>query len=157
MYDPTVGRWLSEDPLSLEPDTNPYRYVHNSPTNLTDPSGLEEEPVQPPTRKEIDDLSKRLGGGKSQQDEKPTIAETSKLPWGLSDGKTAEGKIVGVKEGMVTLEQGKTTVTIPLDKFSEEDRKLIEQLQLVPANIMIDSTNKEFVKKSSRILLLCKG
>lgn len=40
MYDPSVGRWLSEDPSGLKPDVNPYRYVGNSPTNYTDPSGL---------------------------------------------------------------------------------------------------------------------
>ena len=44
MYDPQVGRWLSEDPSGLGPDPNKYRYVHNSPTNFTDPSGLYGEP-----------------------------------------------------------------------------------------------------------------
>lgn len=41
-YDPTVGRFLSEDPLSFSSgDPNLNRYVENSPTNGTDPSGLE--------------------------------------------------------------------------------------------------------------------
>jgi uncharacterized protein RhaS with RHS repeats len=40
MYDPTVGRFLTEDPSGLGPDPNDYRYVRNSPTNATDPSGL---------------------------------------------------------------------------------------------------------------------
>jgi len=39
-YDPTVGRWLSEDPSGLTVDADPYRYVGNDPTNGTDPSGL---------------------------------------------------------------------------------------------------------------------
>src|SRR5207249_3566830 len=38
-YNPATGKWLSQDPLGLAPDTNPYRYVGNSPTNATDPSG----------------------------------------------------------------------------------------------------------------------
>ena len=38
-YDPQTGRWLSEDPLGLGPDANPYRYVYNSPPNFTDPTG----------------------------------------------------------------------------------------------------------------------
>jgi RHS repeat-associated protein len=39
-YDPKIGRWLSEDPISFAAgDANLYRYVGNSPTNLTDPSG----------------------------------------------------------------------------------------------------------------------
>jgi RHS repeat-associated protein len=40
-YDPSVGRWLSEDPLGFAAgDANLYRYVGNSPANVTDPSGL---------------------------------------------------------------------------------------------------------------------
>ena len=40
-YDPVAGRWLSEDPLGFGGgDANLYRYVGNSPTNGTDPSGL---------------------------------------------------------------------------------------------------------------------
>src|SRR3974377_117430 len=42
-YDPTVGRWLSQDPLGLGPDANPYRYVGNNPLMHTDPSGLKEQ------------------------------------------------------------------------------------------------------------------
>ena len=30
-YDPSTGRWLSQDPLGLGPDVNPYRYCGNSP------------------------------------------------------------------------------------------------------------------------------
>lgn len=45
MMDPTVGRWTSQDPLDLEPDTNPYRYVHNGFPNATDPTGLYETDI----------------------------------------------------------------------------------------------------------------
>ena len=39
-YDAEVGRWISEDPIGFEGrDANLYRYVGNSPTNVTDPSG----------------------------------------------------------------------------------------------------------------------
>jgi RHS repeat-associated protein len=39
-YDPETGRWLSEDPIGFAGDpSNLYRYVGNSPTNGTDPSG----------------------------------------------------------------------------------------------------------------------
>src|SRR5262245_46570497 len=41
MYDPRIGRFLEQDPSGFEAgDPNLYRYVHNSPTNATDPSGL---------------------------------------------------------------------------------------------------------------------
>ena len=40
-FDPTVGRWLSEDPAGLAAgDANLYRYCGNGPTDGTDPSGL---------------------------------------------------------------------------------------------------------------------
>jgi RHS repeat-associated protein len=46
-YDPTVGRWLSEDPIGFEAgDPNQYRYVGNSPGDSIDPSGLEAGPIQ---------------------------------------------------------------------------------------------------------------
>ena len=37
-YDPSVGRWLSEDPAAA--DSNLYRYCGNAPTDGTDPSGM---------------------------------------------------------------------------------------------------------------------
>ena len=39
-FDPTVGRWLSEDPAAA--DANLYRYCGNAPTIYVDPSGLAE-------------------------------------------------------------------------------------------------------------------
>ncbi len=40
-YDPNLGKWLSQDPIGFSGrDANLYRYVGNSPTNATDPSGL---------------------------------------------------------------------------------------------------------------------
>ncbi len=39
-YGPAVGKFLSEDPI-YDDYNNPHRYVGNSPTNATDPSGLE--------------------------------------------------------------------------------------------------------------------
>ena len=38
-YDPTVGRFLSEDPIGGA-EQNVYEYAFNEPTKLTDPSGL---------------------------------------------------------------------------------------------------------------------
>jgi RHS repeat-associated protein len=39
-YDPGTGRFLSQDPLGFGAgDVNLYRYVGNSPTNFTDPTG----------------------------------------------------------------------------------------------------------------------
>ena len=39
-YDPTAGRFVSEDPIGFYGgDTNLYRYVWNSPTRFADPIG----------------------------------------------------------------------------------------------------------------------
>jgi len=41
MFDPTTGRWTTEDPIGFEAgDADLYRYVGNNPTNFTDPTGL---------------------------------------------------------------------------------------------------------------------
>lgn len=45
-YDPTTGRFLSEDPIEFHAGIDFYRYVGNNPTTLDDPSGLQDE--QPP-------------------------------------------------------------------------------------------------------------
>lgn len=38
MYDPTIGRWIQEDPIGFAAgDANLLRYVGNNPTNFTDP------------------------------------------------------------------------------------------------------------------------
>ena len=42
-YDPSVGRWISEDPADLTYDTNASRYVGNQPTTFIDPTGLSGE------------------------------------------------------------------------------------------------------------------
>ena len=45
-YDAAVGQFVSEDPIGFSAgDANIYRYVGNSPTNYTDPSGLRGAPL----------------------------------------------------------------------------------------------------------------
>ena len=39
-YDPSTGRFLSEDPTKFDGGINFYSYVRNDPTDLSDPSGL---------------------------------------------------------------------------------------------------------------------
>src|SRR6202008_910422 len=39
-YSPSLGRFISEDPIGLDGGVNPYAYVDSSPLNGTDPMGL---------------------------------------------------------------------------------------------------------------------
>ena len=49
MYDATIGRFISQDPIGFEGgDKNLYRMVGNHPTYATDPSGLAEDPPREP-------------------------------------------------------------------------------------------------------------
>jgi RHS repeat-associated protein len=50
-YDPVTGRWYSQDPMGLTPDSNPYRDEGNGPTNATDPSGLAKMDLPYPFKK----------------------------------------------------------------------------------------------------------
>lgn len=38
-YDPSIGRWLTQDPLGFEDSFNPYQYVYNNPFRYFDPHG----------------------------------------------------------------------------------------------------------------------
>jgi len=39
-YDPSVGRFITKDPIGLRGGINQYAYVENNPVNYRDPSGL---------------------------------------------------------------------------------------------------------------------
>src|SRR4029077_7724365 len=39
-YEPSTGRFLSEDPLGQSPALNPYSFARNDPVNAADPTGL---------------------------------------------------------------------------------------------------------------------
>jgi RHS repeat-associated protein len=57
-YRPTMQRWVEQDPMGLQPDVNPYRFVGNDPTNMTDPSGFA-DPAQE-YQKAIDAANKQF-------------------------------------------------------------------------------------------------
>jgi RHS repeat-associated protein len=50
-YDPSAGRFLSEDPLGFTGEANFYRYAGNDVANLTDPLGLQRYPSGTPARR----------------------------------------------------------------------------------------------------------
>ncbi len=50
-YDPSTGRFISEDPIRFGGGISFYPYVGNQPTNFSDPSGLNRQQIGPPTKK----------------------------------------------------------------------------------------------------------
>jgi len=40
-YDPSTGRWLSNDPIGISGGLNQYAFCSNNPVNCTDPTGLD--------------------------------------------------------------------------------------------------------------------
>jgi RHS repeat-associated protein len=71
-YDPPTGRWVSVDPVP--DDTNQYRYVHNRPTNATDPSGLAEPDVEELER-ELAEIGVKLFSRRQSIGEFPHVKE----------------------------------------------------------------------------------
>ena len=63
-YDPSLGRFISEDPIQFDGGTNFYAYAGNDPLNLIDPTGLapacgcSEVPKMPPTINLMDNIRK---------------------------------------------------------------------------------------------------
>ncbi|NMC19273.1 MAG: RHS repeat-associated core domain-containing protein [Thermogutta sp.] len=97
-YDPAVGRWLSEYPISYKGgDFNLYRYCRNNPVVYVDPTGLVECKC-PPTRKEcdavLDQIIKSIAqvAGKASDGKNDTFAEATAAAkaWATAAGYRSE-------------------------------------------------------------------
>ncbi len=92
--DPTMGRWISQDPMGFDAgDSNLYRYVTNKPVQLSDPSGLQagDAPQVPGGKRDEDAFIKAaLASGVSQADIDLLLKIAKTTPkdsvgWGLRD------------------------------------------------------------------------
>jgi RHS repeat-associated protein len=69
-YDPSTGRWTSEDPLAFEAgDSNLYRYLGNGPTDWTDPFGLARKINEKDLENAFDELYKKMEDGQISPEE----------------------------------------------------------------------------------------
>jgi hypothetical protein len=85
-YNPTLGTFIERDPIPA--DENAYRYVHNGPTNKTDPSGTAEGPAKRPTDEDHPgefkiqvDADKDKGGGNSDLMVRYLVSPQDKLKY----------------------------------------------------------------------------
>jgi RHS repeat-associated protein len=88
-YDPPTGRWITQDPIGFAGgDANLYRYVYDSPTNGTDPTGQDDKKPKYP----------QDSNGTIQVMFRDGRVKTYKLPitdQGVLDHIRREGKILG--------------------------------------------------------------
>jgi uncharacterized protein RhaS with RHS repeats len=122
-YSPSLGRWMQMDPLGYAAgDSNLYRFVHNGPTNATDPSGkvlLADAPNAEVTKKkeQIDELLKKLANGSQE------LADVQQLAKFLEDpdvGKYAKDKLDELKQK--TKQEGEKAGA----DLKSAERKLVE-------------------------------
>jgi len=97
VYDPVLGRWLSEDPIEEAGGVNLYGYVGNGPVGSWDPLGLEfDYSGNPAIRDKIDALRKASpsfdNSVKALESCKKKYTAEPTLP-GYSHGSVADGKI----------------------------------------------------------------
>lgn len=107
MYDPSLGRWLTEDPIGFDAgDPNFYRYVGNNPVRFVDPSGLCAEEKCPESYKVSKELAKVL-------DDAWRLTEKGKVEHG--------GSIIIDKDGKLIYRPTKPgeTDSIPADHFPQ--------------------------------------
>jgi uncharacterized protein RhaS with RHS repeats len=134
MYDPTIGQWISEDPIDFDAgDPNLRRYVGNSPTNKTDPFGLQEK--------------------------QPSVASVNGVRF---EGANVNVRIVDIADGKVTIEyttsDGKTMqATRAIDQFKPADQAFLKKLQLVPRNIVIDAFNRTGAEQDAWVRAVVDG
>lgn len=132
MYDPLVGRFLEGDPIDFAAgDPNLFRYVHNSPTNATDPSGLAEviTVTDSPQKEDVADRQTwevRLGtGGRSTLIDTPVRGMQVKgtLSASISGANLLEGgKRHGATGGIAIWYKGDRAKDVRFIQFERIDR-----------------------------------
>ena len=95
-YNPSWGRFVSEDPIGIAGGVNLYAYVGEQPTGRTDPSGLQSAPYNAPPSGipggpwfwSPDPINGRGGTYRSQDDPGRTASWDDKYRhWDCDDGK----------------------------------------------------------------------
>lgn len=116
-YDPTIGKWMSVDPLAdLAPGWTPYRYGFNNPILYTDPVGLFE------SKAAAKDYAKE-NGIKTGWFRDNKIVENSDGTWSIDNKKEHSsisdyGGDLGVMTAALVVEEGVHLRDIGMDGFN---------------------------------------
>lgn len=146
MYDPSVGRWLSEDPIGFEGgDANLERYVGNNPTNATDPTGLfAAPPWQPPTFQQT--LDKAYKKFLQLPDAKMLVADVEKQNPGKKMQVIADGSLPGI--GGFDFDSGK--ISINPKRFANPEKVIDGIIGLILLEMLNGTTTSDRNKLDSQ-------
>ena len=133
-YDPTIGRFLSVDPVAANPNTgasfNRYWYANNNPYKFTDPDGRQ-SCIQ----------AYCGGGGKSDQTPNPQQARMQGV---RESGKVGE-RLNGIKPGDLRERIPSRTGTAAYRVTDKSDAKTIREVKNVSRLDRITNQMKDFV------------
>lgn len=145
-YDPTLGRWLTPDPLSFTDGPNLYAYVHNNPLIYVDPYGLLSfeinEFCEGFTRHLIDEAAYNLSTHFLGEYQPKTLYANMGCIAG-SGGGMLLGLVTGSAEiKMITKVKGLVSKTISVLENSKKGFQLKERIQGIKRGFSTPTTKK---------------
>jgi hypothetical protein len=146
VFDPSIGRWLEEDPIGFEAgDPNLSRYVGNNPTNGRDPSGLADEKT----------FREKVG----LNDEKAKMVDEKEYAGKSVKGKTPDGDAIEftfdkAQKGSFPYrtEKGKTVLGTYVNISAKVDCDKYDEIRFVQVLILNDYKDGKIDKPNETLL-----
>jgi RHS repeat-associated protein len=117
-YDPTLGRFISEDPAWFDTDINFYTYVKNGPVKFTDPAGLytTEPDVPTPLPPALDTFMKCMDGCTGREQHVTATTNGKHSDPGHAAGTTVDVRPIGTPSKTIFCCAGKCGAAYGLDE-----------------------------------------